>query len=68
MSTPESATQTTSRACATCAFWDSENSNEGTCRRNAPQAVVFEVEDGTAFHTLFPETLASDWCGEYEKR
>lgn len=67
-SVSDSATRTTVRACASCTFWESKDQAEGTCRRNAPQAVVFEVEEGTVFHTLFPETAATDWCGEYKQR
>jgi hypothetical protein len=62
--TTSEATQT--KACQSCVYWDAQAGTEkGLCRRNAPQSIVFEVDDETQFVTRFPETAAEEWCGEY---
>jgi len=52
-------------ACSACAYWNANDGNIGECRRKAPQSVVFAVDESTRFETRFPETTASDWCGEF---
>ncbi len=58
-------TQTTTRACEACAFWNKTGDN-GECRRHAPQMIAFEVDDEVKFESKFPVTEASDWCGDFE--
>lgn len=64
-----STTHTSSAAaakCASCNFWNAkQGSDQGQCRRHAPQTVVFNVDAGVKFESRFPETQASDWCGDY---
>ncbi|WOO41390.1 hypothetical protein [Rubellicoccus peritrichatus] len=55
-------------ACQQCAYWKASNETQGECRRNAPQSVVFAVDESTRFETHFPVTEASDWCGEFEAK
>lgn len=52
-------------ACAKCLFWKASAGETGECRRRAPQALVFKVDDATKFESHFPATQASDWCGEF---
>lgn len=53
--------------CSSCDNWLSVEGASGECRSHAPQAVVVQVGDTTNFETLFPKTIASDWCGEFEQ-
>ena len=46
--------------CATCRFWNETYSTEGQCRAHVP------VITGTA--SMWPNTRATDWCGEYDPR
>ncbi len=56
----------TMKACQACLYWDSSaGTGKGFCRRNAPQSIVFKVDDEVKFETRFPETAANDWCGEF---
>lgn len=58
-----------SKSCASCRHWDqTTNTNEGSCRRNAPQTVVFQVSSEQTIKTVFPSTKATDWCGEHSLR
>ncbi|MEM7697865.1 MAG: hypothetical protein AAF236_05615 [Verrucomicrobiota bacterium] len=52
-------------ACSTCAYWKSTNDSTGSCRRQPPQAIRFEVDQEVQFETRFPSTSADDWCGEF---
>lgn len=61
-------TTTTNKTCAKCKFWDRAENNQGSCRRHAPQTVVFELSLDKTMKTVFPVTNESDWCGEYEQR
>lgn len=63
-----SSTITDSKTCAGCAYWDSKNNQEGSCRRSSPQTVVFELGDGKKITTVFPVTNANDWCGEHKDK
>ncbi|MEM9227005.1 MAG: hypothetical protein AAGA45_03470 [Verrucomicrobiota bacterium] len=53
-------------ACAKCIYWNKTSDAEGECRRNAPQSVVFAVDEDTQFETRFPVTASTDWCGEFK--
>jgi hypothetical protein len=53
--------------CSSCDNWLSTEGASGECRSHAPQTVVVQVGDTTNFETLFPKTIASDWCGEFEQ-
>lgn len=64
----ESRVITANASCSKCAYWKSVSAQKGECRRNAPQSVVFAVDEDTRFETHFPETGATDWCGEYAPR
>ena len=44
--------------CSNCRFYTALDDNAGLCRRHPPQGVI-----GPA--NRFPETLPTDWCGEY---
>jgi hypothetical protein len=61
-------TNTKIKACANCAFWDASNESEGSCRRSAPQTVVFEISSKQSVKTVFPVTSADDWCGEFQAK
>ena len=61
-------TMTANATCSKCAYWKSVSSEKGECRRNAPQSVVFAVDEDTRFETHFPETAAADWCGEFSAK
>jgi len=58
-------TATTTKTCSACAYWKPTDGQEGECRVRSPQAIVFKVDDSTKFESRFPETKASDWCGEF---
>lgn len=60
-------TITTRAACKDCTFWNPLKSNEGQCRRHAPQMVAFEVDDKVRFESKFPVTAGEDWCGDFQK-
>lgn len=62
------AIQSQSTACQKCAFWKPTVDAKGECRRNAPQSVVFAVDETTQFETRFPLTEADDWCGEFKAK
>lgn len=65
-------------ACSKCKFWKTNSGTSGECHRRAPQVVAYteskttcdcgeyrEVVDSHT-RTEWPETLAAEWCGEYE--
>lgn len=60
-------TQTSTKTCSSCKYWDAQSSDSGACRRKAPQTVVFEISNEQTLKTVFPVTAGSDWCGEYEQ-
>jgi hypothetical protein len=56
-------------ACGNCRFWSTDSKTEnGECRRHAPQMLVFNVDDNLKFKSHFPPTAASDWCGDYQPK
>ncbi|WP_269540855.1 hypothetical protein [Cerasicoccus fimbriatus] len=61
-------TATHTKTCSACAYWKETTSGEGECRVRSPQAIVFKVDAGTQFESRFPETKASDWCGEFSAK
>jgi len=53
--------------CRTCVFWDEDRGGE--CHRNPPvPALVAGGPSITSsdFNVVWPRTLGSDWCGEWE--
>lgn len=61
-------TSAKTETCAECAYWKSQTADNGECRRQPPQAISFKVDSETKFETRFPETMASDWCGEFKAK
>ena len=59
-------TETATKSCQACAYWNAGDNGEGECRRRAPQTIVFEVNDQVSVESRFPTTSASDWCGDFE--
>jgi hypothetical protein len=55
-------------SCQACAYWKSIESTKGECHRHAPQAIVFNVENGLKFESHFPLTAAEDWCGDFSEK
>jgi len=55
-------------ACGKCRYWEIKESATGECHRYSPQTVAFSVDDETHFTTVFPETTAEEWCGEFFPR
>lgn len=53
--------------CRDCRYWEANTpeSTSGLCRRRCPQAVVTETD---CICTVFPETVATEWCGEFDRR
>lgn len=59
--------------CETCRFWAKDSTakqdklGQRFCLRYPPQLVVFEVSNGEQEACdVWPETSASDWCGEWQ--
>lgn len=61
-------TATHTATCANCKSWNSKGSDQGECRRHAPQMIVFEIDDETKIESRFPVTSADDWCGDYQAK
>lgn len=61
-------TSTVTDTCAKCAHWNAKASDSGECRRQPPQAISFKIDNETKVETCFPETSASDWCGEFKAK
>jgi hypothetical protein len=55
-------------SCQACAYWKNTESMSGECHRHAPQAIVFNVENGLKFESHFPLTAAEDWCGDFAQK
>ena len=61
------------QTCNGCEYWDkhskAHHSGEewGQCRRRAPSGAMPEGDE-TRPTTEWPNTMASDWCGEYVQR
>lgn len=51
--------------CQTCRFWlPTPPTGYGLCRKRAPR--VNHVD--ATFDGVWPETMPTDWCGEWEAR
>ncbi len=61
-------TATTNNTCAKCKYWDNSAADNGECRRNSPQAVVFKVDAEVEYVSVFPKTKENDWCGDFQPR
>ena len=61
-------TQTITKNCQACAYWNGASSEKGECRRHAPQNIVFKVNEEVSVESRFPTTSASDWCGDYSAK
>ena len=61
-------TETQVEACGKCRYWEAKDESVGECHRNAPQTIVFSVDEESHFTTVFPETTAEEWCGEFFPR
>ncbi|MFQ3270305.1 MAG: hypothetical protein ACI9A1_000619 [Lentimonas sp.] len=59
-------TKAVTSTCAKCTYWNAQEPDQGECRRQPPQAISFKVDSETKFETRFPETAATDWCGEFK--
>ena len=59
------------KRCKDCKWYDNSRSNPayGDCRKKSPVVLVDGYEIGCAGHTtVWPETAATDWCGEFEAK
>lgn len=56
------------KSCQACTHWNAKGGSEGECRRHAPQTIAFEIDDDVKVESRFPETKASDWCGDFEAK
>ena len=62
--------------CDQCKFWtDPQSGHEATmattqqCRRHAPSpAILDDTVIGINFQSLWPWTMAGDWCGEFQEK
>lgn len=61
--------------CARCRWWDNkydieeEENGTGVCRRHAPVATGRTTnEDDYERFPLWPLTLESEWCGDWEHK
>ncbi len=54
--------------CATCGYWIPQNAVMGTCRRRAPIAIPVSASPGIPFQTVWPGTMATDFCAEHQPR
>jgi hypothetical protein len=65
-------------ACVNCNYWRKQSVESGECRRRAPQVVAYTESQTKGEHgeyresvdsytrSEWPNTLAEEWCGEYE--
>jgi hypothetical protein len=59
-----------SEECSNCKFWLVFTDVEGFCRRYPPvpfAEVSGSESGGTIKQDYFPETVSTEWCGEYKK-
>lgn len=66
-------TEPDGEGCASCRFWKEETSSgdevrHGTCRRNPPQVVWINDDEGSDFAAAQPSTVLPTWCGEFKGR
>jgi len=64
-------TRARSPACERCRFWVANTNPFGECRRRAPAPTGrgYEEQRSTAYtraSSRFPETVKTDWCGDFE--
>jgi hypothetical protein len=59
-------TATKTDTCQKCAYWNAQSVDNGECRRHSPQSISFKLDSETKFETRFPNTVGSDWCGEFK--
>ena len=59
--------------CEMCLFWerfgghqDGKPHKGGYCRRHAP-VVTFVTDPDYSPEATFPDTLETDWCGDYKR-
>ena len=51
--------------CKDCDYWSSLDQENGQCRKNAPKVITDGYEVGSLNNvTAWPETRATDGCGE----
>ena len=54
--------------CRDCKWWD-ERGYYGDCHAKSPVVLTDGYEVGSSGHTtVWPETSASDWCGDFKER
>lgn len=54
------------RSCEGCGFWDRLGGRaRGLCRRSAPRTLMSTSDEGADIRAVWPETLESDWCGQF---
>ena len=54
------------RRCDGCSVWDREGTTGvGFCRRHAPLVARVTAKE---IETVWPETFAEDWCGEFRAK
>lgn len=54
--------------CESCQYWLRNSGAHGECRRHAPHTTLVGYTDKLHAEqpaTIWPATIASDWCGEY---
>lgn len=61
-------TATKTETCEKCLHWNKVETDQGECRRQPPQAIIFKVNEEVKYETRFPTTQSSDWCGEFAAR
>jgi len=53
--------------CSLCDNWLVIEESKGECRSRSPQALFVQDGSKTILETVFPQTIASDWCGDFKK-
>jgi len=53
--------------CDSCRFYDpfNEGDDNGHCRRHAPRAAVWGVQESTMVSAEWPIVIDKDWCGAW---
>lgn len=61
--------------CENCRFWQEseKRKGQGWCRRNPPRHIADNPPNalrglGITNRGIWPATIDSDWCGEFEER
>ena len=55
------------KKCSSCDNWLVIEEPKGECRSHSPQALAVQEGNKTIFETIFPQTIATDWCGDFKK-